>query len=79
MKGGQVTLNQLAEQWLMRSGKIFQSTYSRDIYISALKEAQQFMWAGPEMDPVSSLILFTSQLVSAANFYKVFFVISGRR
>ena len=53
MKGGQVTLNQLAEQWLKRWGKIFQNTYSRDIYVAALKEAQQFLWAGSEMDPVS--------------------------
>lgn len=53
VKGGQVTFNQLAEQWLMRSSKVFQNTYSRDVYVAALKEAQQFLWAGEEMDPVS--------------------------
>ncbi|KAF4403837.1 hypothetical protein CsatB_003771 [Cannabis sativa] len=55
VKGGQVTLNQLAEQWLMRSGKIFQHTFSRDVYIAAMKEAQQFLWAGSEMDPVRDM------------------------
>lgn len=55
VKGVQVTLNQLAEQWLMRSGKIFQNTYSRDVYVTAIKEAQQFLWAGQEMDPVRDL------------------------
>ncbi|PON84593.1 Autoimmune regulator [Trema orientale] len=55
VKGGQVTLNQLAEQWLMRSGKIFQNTFSKDVYVTALKEAQQFLWAGSEMDPVRDM------------------------
>ncbi|EXB37360.1 Lysine-specific demethylase 5A [Morus notabilis] len=55
VKGGQITYNQLAEQWLMRSSKIFQNTYSRDVYVAALKEAQQFLWAGEEMDPVRDM------------------------
>lgn len=43
---------QLAEQWLLRSCKAFQNPYSSDAYATLLKEADQFLWAGSEMDPV---------------------------
>ncbi|XP_042755889.1 lysine-specific demethylase JMJ17 isoform X2 [Lactuca sativa] len=46
---------QLAEEWLVRSCKILQMPYSSDAYASALKEAEQFLWAGSEMDPVREL------------------------
>ncbi|XP_015896152.3 lysine-specific demethylase JMJ17 isoform X2 [Ziziphus jujuba] len=55
VKSGQVTLTQLAEQWRMRSSKIFQNRFSRDAYVTALKEAEQFLWAGSEMDPVRDM------------------------
>lgn len=58
VKSGQVTSIQLAEQWRMRSSKIFQNPFSKDAYVAALKEAEQFLWAGSEMDPVSLLFLF---------------------
>lgn len=59
VKSGQVTLTQLAEQWRMRSSKIFQNRFSRDAYVTALKEAEQFLWAGSEMDPVSLYFFFS--------------------
>lgn len=58
VEGGHVTLIQLAEQWLLRSSKILQSPFSRDAYVAVLKEADQFLWAGSEMDPVSFYFFF---------------------
>ncbi|XP_059661778.1 lysine-specific demethylase JMJ17 isoform X2 [Cornus florida] len=52
VKGGHISLSELAEQWLLRSCKILQIPYSKDAYVNALKEAEQFLWAGSEMDPV---------------------------
>ncbi|KAM2035173.1 hypothetical protein EV2_039190 [Malus domestica] len=52
VKGGHATFAQLAEQWLLRSCKISQNLFSRDEYVSLLKEAEQFLWAGSEMNPV---------------------------
>ncbi|KAM2673879.1 hypothetical protein EV2_015129 [Malus domestica] len=52
VKGGHATFAQLAEQWLLRSCKISQNPFSRDEYVSLLKEAEQFLWAGSEMNPV---------------------------
>lgn len=43
---------QLAEEWLVKFSKLFQNPYSSDAYRRAIKEAEQFMWAGHEMDPV---------------------------
>ena len=53
MKGAHVSHAQLAEQWLLRSCKILQSPFSGDAYTNLLKEAEQFLWAGSEMDSVS--------------------------
>ena len=53
MNGGHVTLDQLAAQWLLRSAKIFKSPFSSESYVAALKEAEQLLWAGSEMDLVS--------------------------
>ena len=50
VKGGHVNLNQLAEQWRVRSCKIFEDTYSAHACATLLKEAEQFLWAGFEMD-----------------------------
>ncbi|KAI3710834.1 hypothetical protein L2E82_40628 [Cichorium intybus] len=55
VKGGNVTIGHLAQEWLLRSCKILQMPYSSDAYASALKEAEQFLWAGSEMDPVREL------------------------
>ncbi|XP_019264663.1 PREDICTED: lysine-specific demethylase 5B isoform X1 [Nicotiana attenuata] len=56
VKGGCITHVQLAEKWLMKFSKLFQDPYSSDAYHRALKEAEQFMWAGHEMDPVRELV-----------------------
>ncbi|XP_048230426.1 lysine-specific demethylase 5B isoform X3 [Ricinus communis] len=63
VKGGHVSLVQLAEQWLLRCHKIFQSPYSGDAFSTLLKEAEQFLWAGSEMDPVRKMAknLITAQ------------------
>ncbi|KAJ0811132.1 putative transcription factor & chromatin remodeling JmjC-ARID family [Helianthus annuus] len=55
VKGSQVTITQLAQDWLLRSCKILQMPYSSDAYALALQEAQQFLWAGSEMDPVREM------------------------
>lgn len=61
MKGGHVSLAKLAEEWLLRSSKIFQIPYSSDAYGNALKETEQFLWAGSEMDEVSFKFLTVFQ------------------
>ncbi|XP_012086902.1 lysine-specific demethylase 5B isoform X2 [Jatropha curcas] len=55
VKGGHVSLAQLAEQWLLRSSKVFQNPYSGDAFATLLKEAEQFLWAGSEMDSVRDM------------------------
>jgi hypothetical protein len=35
--------------------RFFQNPFSSESYVAVLKEAEQFIWAGSEMDPVSSL------------------------
>lgn len=62
VKGGLVSLVQLAEEWLLRANKFFQNPYSCDGCNSLLKEAEQFLWAGSKMDPVS--FYFSSILYS---------------
>lgn len=46
-------LSQLAEEWLQRSHEIYQNQFSSDAYTILLREAEQFLWGGSEMDPVS--------------------------
>lgn len=53
MKGAHITHAQLSEQWLLHSHRILQSPFSGDAYTNLLKEAEQFLWAGSEMDSVS--------------------------
>ncbi|KAL8141640.1 hypothetical protein V2J09_014672 [Rumex salicifolius] len=64
VKGKQVSLSQLAEQWLLRTSDIFQLPFSVDAYAKALKEAEQFLWAGSEMDAVRDTV---KHLVEAKN------------
>ncbi|XP_022720178.1 lysine-specific demethylase 5B isoform X3 [Durio zibethinus] len=56
VKGAHVTHAQLAEQWLSRSCKILQNPFSGDAYTNLLKEAEQFLWAGSEMDAVRNVV-----------------------
>ncbi|KAK6117074.1 hypothetical protein DH2020_049119 [Rehmannia glutinosa] len=55
VKGGHVTHLQLAEEWILRSCKILEHPYSRHAYVSAIEEAEQFLWAGSEMDLVREM------------------------
>ena len=52
---------QLAEEWLLRSCKLLQMPYSIVAFANALKEAEQFLWGGSEMDSVSFISLFNFQ------------------
>ncbi|GAB4856855.1 hypothetical protein Ancab_040504 [Ancistrocladus abbreviatus] len=56
VKDKQVGLAELAEQWILSSCKIFQLPFSGEAYSKALKEAEQFVWAGQEMDPVRDMV-----------------------
>lgn len=42
-----------AEDWLRRASKVLQDVFSSDVYATLLKEAEQFLWGGSEMDRVS--------------------------
>ncbi|KAM7531266.1 hypothetical protein LguiB_034676 [Lonicera macranthoides] len=64
VKGINATFAQLAEEWLLRSCKILQMPYSNDVYVGALKKAEQFLWAGSEMDPVRDMV---KNLIEAQN------------
>ncbi|KAF8412259.1 hypothetical protein HHK36_000220 [Tetracentron sinense] len=56
VKGELVTQAQVADGWLLSSSKIFQIPFSSDVYISAVMEAEQFLWAGHEMDAVRDMV-----------------------
>ncbi|XP_057775815.1 lysine-specific demethylase JMJ17 isoform X2 [Salvia miltiorrhiza] len=55
VKGGHVTHLQLAEEWILKSCKILEHPYSSQAYVSAIEEAEQFLWAGSEMDLVREM------------------------
>ncbi|KAL5718496.1 hypothetical protein ACHQM5_011393 [Ranunculus cassubicifolius] len=55
VKSGCVTLAQLAEEWLLKALNIVKNPFSNTAYVNALKEAEQFLWAGAEMDPVRDM------------------------
>ncbi|XP_042483738.1 uncharacterized protein LOC122064092 isoform X4 [Macadamia integrifolia] len=57
VKGGLASQAQLAEEWILSSCKILQTPFSRAAYINALKEAEQFLWGGLEMDPVRDMAI----------------------
>lgn len=42
-----------AEDWLLRASKVLKDVFSSVEYAALLKEAEQFLWAGSEMDCVS--------------------------
>ncbi|XP_008437262.1 lysine-specific demethylase JMJ17 isoform X3 [Cucumis melo] len=56
VKGGRVTLSQLAEKWLLHSKKVLQDPFSNEACVKALREAEQFLWAGHEMDHVRDVV-----------------------
>ncbi|KAK4802792.1 hypothetical protein SAY86_000995 [Trapa natans] len=55
VKADHATFTQLAGQWLFRCSKIIQDPFSRDSYKRVLKEAEQFLWGGSEMDVVRDM------------------------
>ncbi|KAL3737111.1 hypothetical protein ACJRO7_025951 [Eucalyptus globulus] len=55
VKGGQATLAHLADQWLLQSTDALKNPFSKDIYQKLLKEGEQFLWAGFDMDPVRTM------------------------
>ena len=57
MKGGSITFAQLATEWLLQSSAILQNVFLHDAFVTALRKAEQFLWAGSEMDSVSSIYL----------------------
>jgi len=57
VKGGSITFAQLATEWLLQSSTILQNVFLQDAFVTALRKAEQFLWAGSEMDSVSSIYL----------------------
>ncbi|KAF5195133.1 lysine-specific demethylase 5B isoform X2 [Thalictrum thalictroides] len=57
VKRGAVTHAELAEEWLLNSlkTKIVQNSLSKAAYVNDLKEAEQFLWAGAEINPVKCM------------------------
>ncbi|GAB2224615.1 hypothetical protein Droror1_Dr00005377 [Drosera rotundifolia] len=64
VNGKKVTFAQVAEEWLLSSCKITQLPFSGDAYDKALRKAEQFIWAGEDMDPVRDMV---KNMVDAKN------------
>lgn len=58
VNGSSITFTQLATEWLLQSSTILQNVFVTDASITALRKAEQFLWAGSEMDSVSSSYVF---------------------
>lgn len=58
MNGSSITFTELATEWLLQSSTILQNVFVTDASITALRKAEQFLWAGSEMDSVSSSYVF---------------------
>ncbi|XP_039134068.1 uncharacterized protein LOC120271455 isoform X1 [Dioscorea cayenensis subsp. rotundata] len=56
VKSGVITYAQLAEDWLSNACHILEIPFSNAAYTTALKEAEQFVWADHDMDPVRDVI-----------------------
>lgn len=55
VKGRNITYKELAEAWLASARAILRSSISQDDINDILKQAEQFLWAGHEMDAVRSI------------------------
>ncbi|CAM8881009.1 unnamed protein product [Rhodiola kirilowii] len=55
VKGAVVSYVDLAEEWVTKSSELFNNPFSSSSYAKALREAEQFIWAGSEMDHVRQL------------------------
>ncbi|KAG4987495.1 hypothetical protein JHK85_030478 [Glycine max] len=56
VKGGSITFAQLATEWLLQSSTILQNVFLHDAFVTALRKAEQFLWAGSEMDSVRDMV-----------------------
>ncbi|KAJ7952318.1 Transcription factor jumonji (JmjC) domain protein [Quillaja saponaria] len=56
VKGGLVTFTQIAAEWLLKSTKILRSPFSSDAILAALRQAEQFLWGGPEINVVRDVV-----------------------
>ncbi|OIV94904.1 hypothetical protein TanjilG_22101 [Lupinus angustifolius] len=56
VKGSSITFTQLATEWILRSSTILQSPFSSDAFATAIRKAEQFVWAGSEMDSVRDMV-----------------------
>ncbi|EOA34589.1 hypothetical protein CARUB_v10022146mg [Capsella rubella] len=61
-EGMQVSQARPADNWLLRASKVLDSSFSSVEYATLLKEAEQFLWAGSEMDRVRDV---TKSLIKA--------------
>ncbi|XP_020527065.1 lysine-specific demethylase 5B isoform X1 [Amborella trichopoda] len=55
VKGCYFSHSQLADAWLADARQIFQLPFSEAASVNALQEAEQFLWAGHEMDSVRDM------------------------
>jgi len=51
-EGMQVSQARPADKWLLRASKVLDAAFSSVEYATLLKESEQFLWAGSEMDRV---------------------------
>ncbi|XP_020978798.1 lysine-specific demethylase 5B isoform X1 [Arachis ipaensis] len=56
VKGISVNLNQLATEWLLQSSTILQNPFLSNAFVTTLRKAEQFLWAGSEMDSVRDMV-----------------------
>lgn len=63
-----------AEDWLRRASTVLLDVFSSVEYATLLKEAEQFLWGGSEMDRVSFEYLLKSFCI-----YHLFVVDSGKK
>ncbi|ESW30492.1 hypothetical protein PHAVU_002G157500 [Phaseolus vulgaris] len=56
VKGSSITFAQLATEWLLQSSTILQNVFLQDAFVTALRKAEQFLWAGSEMDSVRDMV-----------------------
>ncbi|KAL1192038.1 Lysine-specific demethylase JMJ17 [Cardamine amara subsp. amara] len=61
-EGMQVSQARPADNWLLRASKVLDDVFSSAEYATLLKEAEQFLWAGSEMDCVRDV---TKSLIKA--------------
>ncbi|WOL18229.1 lysine-specific demethylase 5B [Canna indica] len=57
MKGTEISYSQLAEDWLSHSCHILEIPFSDSVYHNVLTEAEQFLWADHDMDPVRDMTI----------------------